>query len=167
VAPPDFLKDKYTIIGKKINEWPHYELIKCLDTHVPLDDCAYIRRYQNGTLDFPKKGRISTKQVKNVYQEKLDAIEKGEIFRIKVFTVYDNIYTIADGKHSLAMALYFNYRNLRFDIIQNPIFDTYDRWIFEKINNDKDFTKHNVFFRRTYEYRKKKIDSIIEEGLNK
>lgn len=167
VAPPDFLKDKYTLVGKNISEWPYYELIKCLDKDLPVNNCSYIKKRQNGTLDFRKKQKVSIKKLKNIYQEKLDAMEKGKIFRIKVFTSYDNIYTVADGKHSLAMAFYFNYRNLRFDIIQNSTFDTYFRWIFKKIESDKDFTKHNEFFRKVYVYRKRKINTIIEKKFDR
>lgn len=167
IAPPDFLKDKYTLIGREISEWPHYELIKYLDNNLSLDNCDYVKKYQNGTLDFRKEGRISIKYLKKSYQKKLDAMKKGEIFSIKVYLVHDNIYTVADGKHFLAMAFYFDYHNLRFNIIQNPIFDTYFRWIFKKIKNDKDFRKHNDFFRRAYEYRKKEVDRIIESRPNK
>jgi len=166
VAPPDFLKDKYTLIGKDISEWPHYELIKYLKNDLSLGRCDYVKRIINGTLDFRKKMKISTKNLKNVYNEKLTAMEKGQIFSIKVYLVYDNIYTVADGKHVLAMAYYFNYGKLRFERIEAPIFDTYFRWIFKKIKNDKDFKKHNDFFRRACEYRKKEIDRISESGFN-
>ena len=164
IIGPDFLKDEYTSICRNIDEWPHYELIKCLDNNLPLGNCSYVKRCQNGTLDFRKQMKISTRFLRNKYQERLDAIEKNEIIPIKVYLIYDNIYAVADGKHSLAMAYYFDYRNLRFDVIQNPIFDTYFRWIFEKIKFDENFKKHNDFFWRIYEYRKNEIDRIIERA---
>lgn len=167
LAGPDFLKDEYTLIGRNISEWPHYELIKCLDKDLPVNNCSYIKKRQNGTLDSRKKQKVSIEKLENIYQEKLDAMEKGKIFGIKVFTPYDNIYTVADGRHSLAMAFYFNYRNLRFDIIQNLTFDTYFRWIFKKIESDKDFTKHNEFFRKVYGYRKRRINTIIEKKFDR
>lgn len=95
--------------------------------------------------------RVSQAFLKRKYQEKLNAMSNGEVFPIKVCLIYDNTYMVADGKHSLAMAYYFNYGNVKFDIIQNILFDTYIRWIFEKIKNDKGFTKHSEFFGRAYE----------------
>lgn len=162
---PDFLKDKYTLIDKSVSEWPHYDLIRRLDTNLPLDDCEYIKRCQNGTLDFRKKMNISERRLKNKYRTSLTAMTKGEFFIVKVFLVYDNIYSVADGKHSLAMATYFNYKNIKFEVIRNTLFDTYIRWIFEKIKNDKDFTKHNDFFGRAYNYRKKVTDKIRKNRL--
>lgn len=167
VLHPDFLKDKYTSIGKNISESPHYDLIRHLDNNSPLDGCDYFKRCHNGTLDFRKKIKISEECLKKYYQKKLTAMTSGEVFSVKVFLVYNNTYMIADGKHFLAMASYHNYPNLRFDIIYNLLFDTYFRWIFEKIKKDKDFKKHNDFFRRAYEYRKAEIDRIGESGFNK
>jgi hypothetical protein len=168
IYPPDFLKDKYTSVGRNISEWPHYELIKYLDNNLPLDDCDYVKRTRSGTLDFRNKGKILPENLKMVYRKRLNAIKKGEKISIKVCLVYDKFYTVADGKHSLAMAYYFNYHNLRFDVIPNLYFDTYFRWIFEKrIKNDKNFGKHNDFFRKAHEHRKKETDRIIESGFNK
>lgn len=168
LANPDFLKDKYTLIGKNIYEMPHYELIRYLDNCLLQSQCTYFKRYQNGTLDFRRgKGKINEKQLKTRYQEKLIAMEKEEIFTMKVYLVDDDIYMIADGKHSLAMAAYFNYPNLRFDIIQNIFFDTYIRWLFERIADNEEFKKHHSFFKRAYDYRKRQINRIIEGEFDK
>ncbi len=167
VATPDFLKDKYTLVGKNIIEWPHYELIKYLDENLPLDNCDYIKRCQNGTLDFRKKMKISKDSLKKKYLNKLNTMENNEVFSIKVYLLYDNTYIVADGKHSIAMAFYFNYSNIRFDLVQNLFFDTYFRWIFENIKNDSEYTKHNILFLRAYETRKKEINRIIKSGFNK
>lgn len=167
IAPPDFLKDKYTIIGKSIEKWPHYELVRYLDNNLSLDNCDYIARCRNGTLDFRKRKKISIKYLKKCYREKLNAIKSNKTISISVCLAYDNTYIIADGKHSVAMALYFNYRNLRFNVLQNPIFNAYHRWIFERIKNDRDFRKHIIFFKKSYEFRKKEINKITKNGFNK
>ncbi len=152
---PDFLKDEHTSIGKDIYEMPHYELIQYLDKGLPLADCSYIIRYQNGTLDFRRKGQISNDKLKLIYRDRLSAMERGREFVLKVYPIDDNTYMVSDGKHSIAMAAYFNYPKLRFDIIPNPFFDTYYRWIFEKVANKKDYKKHHLFFRRIKEFKKK------------
>lgn len=159
---PDFLKDKYTLIDTSVSEWPHYDLIRRLDTNLPLDDCEYIKRCQNGTLDFRKKFSISKDRLRKVYQKKITAMANGEVFSVKVCLIDNDSYIVADGKHSLAMAVYFDYPNINCELIQNIVFDTNFRWIFGKIRNDKDFTKHNDFFRRAYQYKKKETDKIRE-----
>lgn len=167
IAPPDFLKDRYTTIGKNINQWPHYKLIECLDKKLPLDACDYVKRYNNGTLDFRKKAKIFKEWLNTNYQKKLNEMKDGKTFLIKVFNIYDDIYIVADGKHRIAVAAYFNYQNLKFEIIQNTIFDTYFRWIFKKIENKKSYTKHKELFRRAYEFRKKEIDRIRNKWFDK
>ncbi len=167
ISPPDFLKDKYTLIGLKIDKLSHYELMKYLDKNFSLKNCDYIKRRKKGTLDFLKKMNISTKLINETYQKKLRAMKDGKFFLVKVFNVYDDIYMVADGKHSLSMALYFNYPNLKFNVIHNPFFDTYFRWIFEKIKNNKDFTKHNNFFKKAVKYRKKLLKiNLINSKIN-
>ncbi len=167
VLPYDFLKDQYTLIGKHIGESPHYDLIKRLDTNLPLENCEYVKRCCNGTLDFRKRIRISQEYLRNKYQERLNAMSNGATFSIKACLIYENTYMVADGKHSLVMAHYFNYGNVTFHIIQNLLFDTYTRWIFEKIRNHKDFRKHNEYFGRMYEYRKKETDRISTSRFDK
>ncbi len=166
VAHPDFLKDKYTLIGTKVHEWPHYELVKHLDNDMPLDSCEYVIRAKNGTLDFRKRMKVSSESLKEYSQKRNNEMKDGKTFAIRVYHVYDNVYTIADGKHALAMAYYYGYSNLRFEIIQSLVFDTYYRWIFETIKNDEDYSKHITFFRRAYEIRKNEIDTIREGGIN-
>jgi hypothetical protein len=162
VAHPDFLKDAYTLIGTTVSEWPHYELIKCIDGNLPLDTCDYVTRSRNGTLDFRKKMRVPVKSLKEYFQNRYREMKEGKTFTIKIYHVFEDIYTVADGKHSLAMAYYYNYSNLRFEVIRNLLFDTYYRWIFEQIKKTKDYSKHIDFFRRAYEVRKGEIDRICE-----
>jgi len=162
IAPPDFLKDEYTILGKKITEWPHYQLIRYLDKNLPLSECDYVKRRQSGTLDFRKKMDISFDELRRVFNKRLDSIKNNKIFSVKIYLSYDNFYTVTDGKHALSMAYYFNYKNIRFDIIHNICFDSNYRWRFEKIKDNNEFSKHNNFFNQIYEYRKKEVDRIIE-----
>lgn len=162
---PDFLKDEHTSIGKDIYEMPHYELIQFLDKGLPLADCSYIKRYQNGTLDFRRKGKISSEKLKRVYRNRLRAMAEGQEFALKVYSIDDNTYMVSDGKHSIAMAAYFNYPKLRFDVIPNPLFDTYYRWIFEKIASKQAYKKHHLFFKSTMEFRRK-INSDFHGRFN-
>lgn len=164
---PDFLKDKYTLIDTSVSEWPHYDLIRCLDNNLPLNDCEYIKRRENGTLDFRKKFSISKDRLRKVYQKKITAMANDEVFSVKIFLIDNDSYIVADGKHSLAMSVYFKYPNINFELIQNLAFDTYFRWIFDKIKNDKNFTRHSAFFRRAYQYKKKETDKIRETWFNK
>ena len=161
VAPPDFLKDSHTTIGKKVADWPHYRLMECLDKGLPLDKCDYVKRCENGTLDFRKKEKVYEGWLNSNYEKRLKEISENKTFIIKVFNIYDNIYMVADGKHRLAVAEYFDYQNLRFEIIQNGLFDTYSRWKFKKIENRINYIKHNELFGRVYDFRKRTIDKIV------
>lgn len=160
----DFLTDPLTLLGKSVHEMPHYELIKYLDKGLSLSDCDYVKRSETGTLDFRRTRAINEGRLKARFKEKLKAMDRNEVFVIRPWLIDENSYMIGDGKHSFAMATYFNYKNLRFEIIPNLFFDTYYRWVYDKISNNQEYKKHHNYFEKARDFRKKEIDRMIDSG---
>ena len=164
IANPDFLKDRYSSVGTAVDSWPHMSLVRAIDTRAALDDCEYIKRARTGTLDFRKKYRPACSFLMKRFNDKLGVIKRNGALDVYVCEVFDGAYMAVDGKHSLAMARYFGYGNINYRVVDNVIFEAYFMWIFGKIARDKDFTRHADFFRRSREFRKRQIDSIVKEG---
>jgi hypothetical protein len=150
--PPDFLRDPYTLLGKPIMEWPHYKLIDAIDKKKPLQSHEYFTRMKKGILDLRQKMSLPESYIFEEYRKKLKMIETGQPFEIKVYEISKGKYTVADGKHSIAMACYFNYDNINFSLIPSLIHDSYYRWIFNFIENNNNFLKHHKFLNESYEY---------------
>lgn len=162
ISTPDFLKDKFTLLGTAVEEWPHLELIEYLDQNKQLQYCDYVRRMQLGILDTRWRKKVSIKQLKIKYQQELEQMKKGSTLAVRIYHAYNDTYAVADGRHALAMAYYFNYPKVRYDLVFSPLFDSMFLKLFKILENDREYTKHQEFFKRVYEYRKREVDQITQ-----
>ena len=106
---PDLLKNKYTLLGCNIKESPHYSLMKDLLNNQDIENSAYIKRRELGTID----ARIGTRQKLplNIYKERF-AKRYQEIINqtyspVLVYKVGKK-YFIYDGKHRAALCTALN-----------------------------------------------------------
>lgn len=109
VFPPDLLRDRYTLCGIGVPQSPHFGLMEDIEKGTPGDECAYMSRRKNGTLDarLPAEGGFGyITQRYWLRKRELLLNGAGQISVIRVSVRDEPKYVIEDGKHRAAMAAY-------------------------------------------------------------
>lgn len=144
---PDFLKDKYTLLGTRITESPHYEFMKTLKQNEDFRKTEYIIRWENGTLDWRRAMpmEIYQNEWKLKFRERLKEIQNDSYKPIKIYKVGGKKY-IYDGKHRAAVCALLN-KKIQCEIISNNcIFSYYNRYMFNCIINKPEYSIHRKMF---------------------
>jgi len=155
ICCPDFLKDKYTSLGKIVKEWPHYKLIETFDKGADIGKCDYIKRAVSGTLDFRKKMTPDVRVMKEHYQRILKEINEKKTLEVYVVNAGNGRYMAVDRKHTLAQAVYFSYGNIIFKVIENIMAGPYYMRVFDRIKDDKEYSAHIDFYGSLSEHGKR------------
>lgn len=143
---PDFLKNKYTLLGRCITESPHIGFVSALMKNEPIEDTEYIRRFLNGTLDWrsptimPKDRMCFRKK----FERSLSEIKSGE-YPPAVVYLQGGRYYIYDGKHRAALCALLG-RPVRCMVVENGIVHT-NVWnyMFQLIDGKEEYQLHNDF----------------------
>ena len=150
---PDFLKDKHTLIGKSLEESPHYFLVKCISEGKDISNTDYFIRYTNGTLDW----RLwqSPKCKDEIFRIKFE-MSKKEIMENKyppviVYRIGDKQY-LFDGKHRAAMCLLLEKTILCKEVENTVAWRGVFHFFFDIASKKKGYTKHNIFIDEAKKY---------------
>ncbi len=141
----DYLKDKYTLLGREIRQSPHYLFMKAIQNKMDLSQTDYIRRYESGTLDWrigvPK--HRSFKYYYTKYQER----EKELNNRVSPVLVYkiDNNYYVFDGKHRAALCA-LNNIPIACQLVNVELFGG----SYELIKDDVEYSLHHQLHEKYY-----------------
>ena len=103
----DALKDDYTLLGTKISDSPHFDLIKRMSAGERIDDCEYIVREQRGYLDGRFCTSLNEERRFELFNRTENRLSSGQYDAPTVY-VSEGKYYAADGKHRLATALLLN-----------------------------------------------------------
>lgn len=154
---PDFLKDKYTLLGRCITDSPHIGFVSALMNNEPIEDTEYIQRFLNGTLDW-RSPTIMPKDKMcfyNKFEHSLSEIQSGEYTPVTVY-LQGGKYYIYDGKHRAALCALLG-KGVRCKVVGNEVANA-NVWnyMFQMIEGKAEFQRH-VDFHKTFltEYDKK------------
>lgn len=142
----DFLKDRYTLLGCRINETPHFELMKVMLNDGDINRSDYIKRIKRGTLDarFLYR-RIEKSYYQNYFSNRKREIEADDVTPILVYRV-NNRYFIKDGKHRAALCALLN-KPIHATVIDNSsIFGNLGKQIIERMKSEKNYSKHLSYY---------------------
>lgn len=160
VGHPDFLIDEHTNIGAPILQMPHYDLIRSLATGRPLGTCDYLRRSEMGLLDWRPAEAESADWLTTRYHDVLRQMRDGETLIVRLCSVYADRFTVADGNHRLATAVYHDYPNVEFELVPCFLFDSFYAWIFEYIAPDPRYARHHEFLSMAKQAHSERPDSV-------
>ena len=126
IVPPDFLVDTYSLTGFPVIASPYYCLVDVLSSGKDLLDTQYVYRFERGILDLRRGKPIDEGLIRSRYRERLEQMHCHNLPAVKAFLVEQNeqrLFVIGDGKHRLAMAAYFDYRDdLRISLLDPGLY---------------------------------------------
>ncbi len=145
---PDYLNDRYSLIGIRLSDSPHYGFMKALDEGTNLKETDYVKRWLNGTLDWrrPMPLKMCVSRWQRTFQEMVSLIENGTYLPVLVYQA-EGRYYMYDGKHRAALCAYKN-KPVKCSVISNScIFDYYARYLLEIASQKAGYEKHRNFYR--------------------
>lgn len=143
---PDFLKDKYTLLGTSLADSPHYALVKTIAEGGCIEDTDYFHRFRSATLDWRlwQFSRCnSSKFVKSFEKSKSDILD-DKYAPVIIYKVGDKKY-VFDGKHRAAMCLLYGHQVKCIEVDNSVAYRGVFHFLFEMTIKGGKYLKHQHF----------------------
>lgn len=143
---PDFLKDKYSLLGVNIQNSPHYSFMKALHDGENIEETDYVRRWLSGTLDWRRKMPLGrqVERWKSMYEQRIYEIENDRVADVLVYNVSGR-YFIYDGKHKAALSALMGKKIKCSVISETCVFSYYSRYMLDLVSERREYSKHMQF----------------------
>jgi hypothetical protein len=161
IGRPDFLVDSVTAIGRAVQEMPYFGLMDALHRGLPLEQTEYCRRAELGTLDWRFASRPDKQCLQETYRRRMAEMDHGQPMLVRIYSVFDDLFTVADGNHRLALATYHQYPNVVFEVVPCFIFDSFYWWIFEQIAHSPQYHLHHEYLRKTVQSHRALVERSV------
>ena len=143
---PDFLKDKYSLLGHSITESPHVGFFEALMNGKSIAETDYIRRFLDGTLDWRSASVMPKDKLifKKKFEQSLSEIKTGNYSPAVVY-LQGGKYYIYDGKHRAALCAMLG-KEVRCVVVGSEIVHA-NVWnyMYEMINGNEEYRRHTDF----------------------
>lgn len=143
---PDFLKDSYTLLNRRLLDSPHYSFIEAVNNRADLSSSDYYDRYIRGTLDW-RHCLLRSKNMKRFFdinEKSKQEIEKGDYKPVVVYYWKSRCY-IFDGKHRAALCAFMN-KPVRCIVVPASVaLDGVWARLFSIVKDSKMYSIHNDF----------------------
>lgn len=150
----DGLKDEHTLLGTRISESPHLDLVTCFEKGGDIRRCSYVRKAEEGTLDFRPRHKVTDEHVQTLrrqFGEQRGAIEQEKYEPVRTVRIFDRHY-IADGKHRAATCALLDVPIKCVDA-SGLIHDSFFWWVQRKmLRNKAHYRKHIELFESILEH---------------
>lgn len=144
---PDYLKDKYTLLGKCILESPHYDFMRAINDNMDITQTEYYSRIVAGKLDGRHRQRKRNKMFFHSKKQEAEvAIDNGIYAPVKIYKWKERYY-IYDGKHRAALCALKN-KNVKCILIKPIVgedMSLVDKEIYRLMAENNQYSRHNKF----------------------
>jgi len=143
---PDFLKDKYTLLGTSLADSPHYSLVKTIAEGGRIEDTDYFLRFKSATLDWRlwQFSRCNSSRFIKSFEKSKSEILDDKYAPVIVYRVRDKKY-VFDGKHRAAMCLLYGYQVKCIEVDNNVAYRGVFHFLFEMTSKGDKYLKHQHF----------------------
>lgn len=144
---PDYLKDKYTLLGIPLLESPHYKFMNAIEKNESLEDTEYFMRYRDAMLDWRlwQSPKCNVKLYNSRFKKSIEIINKEMYSPVIVYKVNDKYY-IYDGKHRASMCALLGKSVECVEVSSKVATMFVYNYFFSFVSEDKSYLKHSSFF---------------------
>ena len=143
---PDFLTDRYSLIGTTIVDSPHREFVACFLENKSVEATDYAKRWSDGTLDWRRQMPVSVSiaEWKKVAKKRIQEVENNNYKPVLVY-LHDEKYYIYDGKHRAALCAAFGKKVVCEVIPESYVMGYYVGYMLDRIASREGYQKHINF----------------------
>ena len=143
---PDFLKDRYTLLGTSLADSPHYALVKTIAEGGCIEDTDYFHRFRSATLDWRlwQFSRCNSSRFVKSFEKSKSDILNDKYAPVIIYKVGKKNY-VFDGKHRAAMCLLYGRQVKCIEVDNSVAYRGVFHFLFEMTVKGGKYLKHQHF----------------------
>lgn len=144
----DALRDEYTLCDASVLESPHLGLMNALDNDQDISDIEYIKRWENGTLDYRTPHYVTKSELEGLRHRFHKSKEEvlSDLYPAVAVYKLGGRYYIADGKHRAAMCAMLG-KPVKCMLVGNKyVADSFNQWMYKRMSLKPNKYRKNLLF---------------------